>query len=43
MRGGLCRQGEALMYRILTLRKDGRLVQVVIDGPSGRVLRVDPP
>ena len=43
MRGGLCRQGEALIYRILVLRKDGRLVHVTIDDPSGRALRVDPP
>jgi len=43
MRGGLCRRGEALTYRILALRKDGRLVHVTIDGPSGKVLRVDPP
>jgi len=43
MRGGLCCQGEALIYRILVLRKDGRLVHVTIDGPSGKVLRVDPP
>ena len=43
MRGGLCRRGEALTYRILALRKDGRLVHVTIDGPSGKLLRVDPP
>ncbi len=43
MRGGLCRQGEALIYQILILRKDGRLVHVTIDGPSGKVLRVNPP
>jgi uncharacterized membrane protein YkoI len=43
MRGGLCRQGEALIYQILILRKDGRLVHITIDGASGKVLRVDPP
>ena len=43
MRGGLCRQGDLLIYRILVLQKDGRLVHVTIDGPSGKVLRLDPP
>jgi len=43
MRGGLCREGETLIYRFLVLRKDGRFIQVTMDGPSGKVLRVDPP
>jgi len=43
MRGGLCHEGETLVYRFLVLRKDGRFIQVTIDGPSGKVLQVDPP
>jgi len=43
MRGGLCRQGEVLIYRILALRKDGRLVRIAIDASSGKVLHIDPP
>ena len=43
MRGGLCREGETLVYRFLVLRKDGRFIQVTIEGPSGKVLRVNPP
>ena len=43
MRGGLCREGGTLIYRFLVLRKDGRFIQVTIEGPSGKVLRVNPP
>jgi hypothetical protein len=43
MRGGLCREGETLVYRVLVLRKDGHFIQVTIEEPSGKVLRVDPP
>jgi uncharacterized membrane protein YkoI len=37
LRAALCRRAEHLIYRITVLRKDGRLVQVTIDAPSGRV------
>jgi|SRR5215210_1040000 uncharacterized membrane protein YkoI len=40
MRGGLCRDGSALIYQVLVLRKDGRLVHVTIDAPSGKVIGV---
>jgi uncharacterized membrane protein YkoI len=43
MRGGLCREGDVLIYRFMVLGKDGRLIHVTIDGPSGKVLRVVPP
>jgi uncharacterized membrane protein YkoI len=38
MRGGLCRDSGALVYQVLMLRKDGRLVHVTIDAPSGKVI-----
>ncbi len=38
MRGGLCRNGDALIYQILVLGKDGRVVHVTIDAPSGKVI-----
>ncbi len=41
MRGALCRDGGALIYQILALRKDGRLVHVTIEAPSGKVLGVN--
>ena len=37
LRVTLCRDGEAYVYVISVLRKDGRVVHVVIDGPTGRV------
>jgi len=40
MRGGLCRNGDALVYQVMVLRKDGRLVYVTIDAPSGKVVGV---
>ncbi len=40
LRAALCRDGEAFVYRIMALRKDGRVVQVTIDAPSGRVRSV---
>ncbi len=38
MRGRLCREDNALIYQVLVLRKDGRLVHVTIDAPSGRII-----
>ena len=40
VRANLCRSGTGLVYVIMALRKDGRVVQVKIDGPSGRVQSV---
>ena len=40
VRANLCRSGSGLVYVIMALRKDGRVVQVMIDGPSGRVQSV---
>jgi uncharacterized membrane protein YkoI len=40
VRANLCRSDNALVYVIVALRKDGRVVQVMIDGPSGRVKSV---
>jgi uncharacterized membrane protein YkoI len=40
LRASMCRDGEAIVYVISLLRKDGRVVHVVIDGPSGRVAQV---
>ena len=37
VRANLCRSGDGLVYVITALRKDGRVVQVMIDAPSGRV------
>jgi uncharacterized membrane protein YkoI len=37
LRVTLCRDGDAYIYVISVLRKDGRVVHVVVDGPSGRV------
>jgi len=40
VRASLCRGSDALVYVIMALQKDGRIVQVTIDGPSGRVKSV---
>lgn len=40
VRANLCRSSNALVYVIMALQKDGRIVQVTIDGPSGRVKSV---
>ncbi len=37
LRAALCHESEGLAYRIVLLRKDGRLVRVTLDAPSGRV------
>lgn len=37
VRANLCRSGSGLVYVIMALRRDGRLVQVRIDAPSGKV------
>jgi uncharacterized membrane protein YkoI len=40
LRASLCRDGQGLVYVIVALRKDGRVVQVTIDAPSGRLKSV---
>lgn len=40
LRAGLCRAGEIFIYVISVLRKDGRVVHVVVDGPTGKVAAV---
>ena len=40
VRASLCRNSDALVYVIMVLQKDGRIVQVMIDGSSGRVKSV---
>lgn len=40
VRANLCRSSDALVYVIMALQKDGRIVQVTIDGPTGRVKSV---
>lgn len=40
LRAALCRDGDDLIYLIVALRKDGRVVQVTIDAPSGKVKSV---
>ena len=40
VRASLCRNSNDLVYVISVLQKDGRIVQVMIDGPSGRVKSV---
>lgn len=38
LRAALCRTEAGMVYRIMALRRDGRVVQVVVDAPSGRVV-----
>ncbi len=40
VRASLCRSSDDLVYVISVLQKDGRIVQVMIDGSSGRVKSV---
>jgi uncharacterized membrane protein YkoI len=40
VRANLCRNSDSLVYVIMALQKDGRIVQVTIDGSSGRVKSV---
>ena len=40
VRANLCWNDKSLVYVIVALRKDGRVVHVMIDGPSGRVRSV---
>jgi uncharacterized membrane protein YkoI len=37
LRATLCRTGDRLIYLIMVLRNDGRLMRVTIDAPSGKV------
>lgn len=40
VRANLCRNSDTLVYVIMALQKDGRIVQVMIDGSTGRVKSV---
>ena len=40
LRASLCQATEALVYRIMVLRPDGRLVHVTVDAPSGKVTAI---
>lgn len=40
LRAALCHDPDALVYRIMVLRHDGRLVRVTVDAPSGKVKTV---
>lgn len=40
LRASLCGATEALVYRIMVLRRDGRVVHVTVDAPSGKVTAV---
>jgi uncharacterized membrane protein YkoI len=40
LRAMLCSDGAVYLYVISVLRKDGRVVHVVVDGPSGKVAAV---
>ncbi len=37
LRASLCREPDTLVYRITALRRDGRLIRVTVDAPSGKV------
>ncbi|HMO30879.1 PepSY domain-containing protein [Enterovirga sp.] len=40
LRASLCRKSDALVYRLTAIRADGRVVQVTVDAPSGKVQMV---
>ena len=40
LRATLCGEREFYVYVISVLRKDGRVVHVVVDGPTGKVAQV---
>ena len=40
VRANLCRSDNTLVYVIMALGKDGRLIQVMIDAPTGRIRSV---
>ena len=40
VRANLCRTDNTLVYVIMALSKDGRLIQVMIDAPSGQIRSV---
>ena len=40
LRAAVCRDRDIFIYLITVLRKDGRVVHVMIDGPTGKVAAV---
>ncbi|MDB5559578.1 MAG: hypothetical protein JWQ36_2512 [Enterovirga sp.] len=40
LRASLCRETDTLVYRIMLLTRDGRIVRVTVDAPSGKVVTI---
>jgi uncharacterized membrane protein YkoI len=40
LRASLCRETDQLVYRIMLLTRDGRVVRVTVDAPSGKVVTI---
>lgn len=40
LRAAVCRDRDIFIYLITVLRKDGRVVHVIVDGPTGKVAAV---
>ena len=40
LRASLCRETDSLVYRMMLLTKDGRIVRVTVDAPSGKVVTI---
>ena len=40
LRASLCRETDKLVYRIMVLTRDGRVVRVTLDAPSGKVVTI---
>lgn len=40
VRISLCRQGEAFVYVVTTLKRDGRVARVTLEGQSGKVATI---
>lgn len=41
LRAALCRRGEALVYIVLLLQRDGRVARLEVDARSGHTARID--
>lgn len=40
LRASLCRERDVLVYRLTTIRSDGRVIRITVDAPSGKVQKV---
>ena len=38
VRARLCREGNTLLYQITALKRDGKVVRIVVDAATGKVL-----